>query len=101
MKKYLREKLADDPNYSVIVGCWNCDDVYNINIKKGINCPEYLINSKKPCRRCGCDTLKPHVEFINEKEIMKELVLHHRMQQLEEGKMEEVKTNTNDHKHFG
>lgn len=98
LKKFLREKLADNPKYSAHVGCWNCDDVYFIKIMKGYNCPEYLIKSKDPCRSCGCDSLKPYIEYINEKEIMKDVILHHRMQQMEE---KEPQGAPIDHKHFG
>ena len=83
LRKYLSEKL-DDSNYSAPVGCWNCDEIYSIYIKKGLNCPEYLIKAKKPCRKCGCDSLKPHIEYTTEKSIMKDVILHHRIQQMEE-----------------
>lgn len=87
LKKYLSEKLG---NYSAPVGCWNCDEIYDIRIKKGVNVPEHLIKTNPPCKECGCDSLKPHMEYVNEKEIMKDLVLHHRMQQMEEKDHKEV-----------
>ena len=84
MKKFLRDRLSDNPNYIAPVGCWNCDIVYNIKVKKGTNVPEHLMKKKIPCRTCGCDTLKPKMEYENERAIMKDLVLHHRIQSLEE-----------------
>lgn len=92
MKKFLRDVL-DDTNYTAPVGCWNCDIVYNIKVKKGLNVPEHLMKAKLPCRTCGCDTLKPKMEYENEKAIMKDLVLHHRIQSLEEKETKEVDKN--------
>ena len=97
LRKYLSEKL-DETSYTANVGCWNCDEIYSIVIKKGTNCPEYLIKAKKPCRKCGCDSLKPRIEYSTEKAIMKDVILHHRMQQMEE---KEPKEPQSDHRHFG
>lgn len=96
LRKYLSEKL-DDTSYQALVGCWNCDETYNIMVKKGKNCPQYLIKAKLACRKCGCDSLKPHFEYINEREIMKDVILHHRVQQMEE---KEPKEPSKDHVHF-
>jgi len=97
LRKYLSEKL-DTESYSAPVGCWNCDETYSIMIKKGTNCPEYLIKAKKPCRKCGCDSLKHYVEYTTEKEIMKDVILHHRVQQMEEKLPKEP---SSDHRHIG
>ena len=67
-----------------MVGCWNCDKQYSIKVRKGINVPEHLIVTRPKCVRCGCDSLKPHVEYITEKEVMKDIVLHHRLTQMDE-----------------
>jgi len=80
--KLRRRLYRDKSNYLARVGCWNCDAIYELSIKKGKNLPEYLIEEEPPCKRCGCDSLKPFMEWTTEKDIMKDLVLHHRIEQL-------------------
>ena len=96
-KKVKVQKKKKVSNYKARVGCWNCDYTYWLSIKKGINLPEYLVNSNPLCKRCGCDALKVYLEFKTEKEILKELILHHRLEHLS-GSEEEQST---DHRHYG
>ena len=69
-------------SYRAKVGCWNCDLVYDIAIKKGINTPEHLIKKEPLCRNCGCNSLKMFNEYKTEKKIMKDLILHHRIESM-------------------
>jgi len=79
------------------IGCWNCDSTYSITIKKGITVPEYILGFDPECKKCGCRSLKPFDEYKTEKEIFKELVLHHKLEQIM-GDGKEIK---DDHRHIG
>lgn len=98
--KLFRKIRKKNDIYLAKIGCWNCDEIYELSIKKGENLPEYLIANDPLCRKCGCDSLKPYIEWTTEKEIMKDLVLHHRIEQLsKDDEDEDNKVNSN-HDHF-
>lgn len=90
--------MVDESTYQAKIGCWNCDSVYAIAITKGTNIPEHMINNEPKCTTCGCDTLKMFNEYIAEKKIMKDVILHHRIEQLGG---EEEKPPNNDYNHIG
>jgi len=66
--------------YSAKIGCWNCDNIYEIIIAKGKMAPQYLIDSKLKCKHCGCDSLRTFAEYRIDKKIMKDVILHHRIE---------------------
>jgi len=72
-------KTAKD-TYPAKIGCWNCDHIYDISIAKGVMAPQYLSESKIKCKNCGCDTLKMFSEYRIDKKIMKDVILHHRIE---------------------
>ena len=97
-KKSVKRKVKGNTvsKYSAKIGCWNCDDVYKIKIIKGINTPEYLQTTDPKCRRCECKTLRIYAEYKMEKEILRELILHSRLDQ-----SHEVEDRSADHSHYG
>ena len=97
-KKTKKKKSVQKNNYLAKMGCWNCDTVHSIKITKGITVPDFIIDTHPQCKKCGCISLKPYIEWNTEKEIMKDLVLHHRIEQMHEPDESEVK---NDHHHIG
>ncbi|KKN13485.1 hypothetical protein LCGC14_1005790 [marine sediment metagenome] len=73
--------------YSAKIGCWNCDSVYEISIKLGMVTPEYIMKKEPPCRNCGCNSLRTYSDYKTEKIIMKDVMLHHRIEHMnQEGK---------------
>ena len=82
--------------YTAKVGCWNCDEIYTIKIVKGVNIPEYLQTIDPACRRCECKALRIYAEYKVEKEVLKELVLHARLDH-----SHEIEPTTSDHSHYG
>ena len=76
------DKEKPDKTYSAKVGCWNCDTIYKIAIKMGEMTPQYLHDNKVYCKTCGCDTLKMFSEYLIEKKIMKDIILHHRIEHM-------------------
>lgn len=93
-KRKTKKKRINE--YPAKFGCWNCDAIRTFKIKKGMTVPDFLMNLQPICAKCGCNSLKPHIEWITEKKIMKELVLHHRIEQLHESDEGEKK----DHDHY-
>jgi len=85
-------------SYKATVGCWNCDTVFDIFIKKGINTPEYLFQNNIPCKNCGCTTLRMYSEYLTRKEIMKDIMTHLEVIQIEQNAQIPP---TRDHLHFG
>lgn len=83
-KKPVKKTIKKPEYYQAKVGCWNCDIIYEIDITKGLNTPEYLMNVEVPCIKCGCDTLKMLSEYKIEKKIMKDVILHHRIEHMEQ-----------------
>ncbi len=83
--------------YEARVGCWNCDEKYTILIVMGHNTPQYLADKKLLCRMCGCDTLKMFAEYKIEKNIMKEVILHHRIEHMHDDQHKEP---SNDQSHI-
>ncbi len=81
--------------YPTKVGCWNCDHIYEISIAKGTMAPKYLMDHKLKCKNCGCDTLKMFSEYRIDKKIMKDVILHHRIEHPPED--EEKKKKAPDH----
>lgn len=84
--------------YEARVGCWNCDEKYTISVLKGHITPQYIVDADIHCRGCGCDTLKMLSEYNIEKKIMKDVILHHRIEQLHEEQPHEPRK---DHIHIG
>lgn len=85
-KKKKKTKIS---RYSAKVGCWNCNLEYEIRVKKGVNVAEHLMKGKEPCKRCGCDSLKIFDEYTTEKQILKDLILHHRLEMMHDHDKEE------------
>lgn len=81
-KKETKKSKKKIKTYEAKVGCWNCDDVYVIPIKIGQITPQYINDSKIECKKCGCDTLKMYKEYQIEKRIMREIILHHRIEHM-------------------
>jgi len=97
VKRKTKQKTAKySAKYSAKIGCWNCDEIYTIKISKGINVPEYLQSIDPPCRRCECQSLRIYAEYKVEKEVLKELVLHARLDH-----SHEIEPTTSDHSHYG
>lgn len=74
--------MTEKDTYLARVGCWNCSEVYDLSIKLGTNVPEHMINNEPKCKNCECTTLKMFNEYIAEKKIMKDLILHHRVESM-------------------
>lgn len=83
--------------YKANVGCWNCDLLYEINVVRGEITPYYIANNKLVCKGCGCDSLKVLNEYKIEKKILKDVILHHRIEHMHE----EPKAPNRDHQHIG
>jgi len=83
--------------YPAKVGCWNCDHIYEISIAKGTMTPQHLMDSKLKCKNCGCDTLKMFSEYRIDKKIMKDVILHHKIEHPPEDEEKNGKT----HAHYG
>ena len=96
VKRKVNRKGNAVSTYSAKIGCWNCDDIYKIKIIKGINVPEYLQAKDPKCRSCECNTLRIYAEYKMEKEILRELILHSRLDQ-----SHEVEDRSADHSHYG
>ena len=90
-------KKEPKETYSAKVGCWNCDNIYEISISKGTMTPQYLMDTKLKCTKCGCDTLKMFSEYRIDKKIMKDVILHHKI----EHPPEDEGKNGRDHAHYG
>lgn len=97
-KKKSRKKSKKAEFYNAKVGCWNCDTPSTVEFPKGITVPDYLMSFEPICLACGCKSLKPYLEWKIEKDIMKDLVLHHRVEQMSHEHGTDVK---NDHHHIG
>jgi len=96
-KKPIKRKFKrNTTKYNAKIGCWNCDEVYTIKIVKGVNVPEYLQSMNPECRSCECKTLRIYAEYKMEKEILRELILHTRLEQSHED--EHPPSN---HSHYG
>jgi hypothetical protein len=97
-KKSVKREIKGNSigKYSAKIGCWNCNDVYKIKIIKGINVPEYLQVKHPKCRRCECDSLRIYAEYKMEQEILREIILHTRLNQ-----SHEVEDRSADHSHYG
>ena len=96
-KKPIKRKIKrNTTKYNAKIGCWNCDEVYTIKIVKGVNVPEYLQSMNPECRSCECKTLRIYAEYKMEKEILRELILHTRLEQSHED--EHPPSN---HSHYG
>ena len=81
--------------YTVKIGCWNCDYIYDILVAKGKIAPQYIMESKLKCKKCDCETLKMFSEYRIDKKIMKDVILHHRIEHPPED--EEKKNKKHDH----
>ena len=81
--------------YVAKIGCWNCDSIYEISVAKGTMASQYIMKSKLKCKKCGCQTLKMFTEYRIDKKIMKDVILHHRIEHPPED--EEKKNKYPDH----
>jgi Zn finger protein HypA/HybF involved in hydrogenase expression len=95
-KKTVKKRKTNVKTYNAKIGCWNCDDTYTIKVIKGMNTPEFLQQVDPPCRRCECRTLRIFAEYKMEKEILRDLILHARLEQ-----SHEHDGSTTDHVHYG
>jgi len=91
------KKSVQKNSYLAKMGCWNCDTIHTIKITKGITVPDFIIDTHPQCKKCGCNSLKPFIEYTTEKQIMKDLVLHHRIEQMHEIEEHDTK---HDHQHY-
>ncbi len=66
--------------YVAKIGCWNCDSIYEISVAKGTMSSQYIAEDKLKCKKCGCKTLKSFAEYRIDKKIMKDVILHHRIE---------------------
>jgi len=98
-KKPTEPKTKKKISYQAKVGCWNCDSAYEIAVKIGQITPQFLVDKEMKCRTCGCETLKMFAEYRIEKKIMKEVILHHRIEHLHDN--EEPQEPNKNHNHFG
>ncbi len=80
--------------YKANVGCWNCDSKYQIDIPWGEITPQFLLENDIFCEGCGCDTIKMLSEYNIEKKIMKDIILHHRIEHLEDDDKNEQKNHS-------
>jgi len=90
-----KEPINSKETYSAKVGCWNCDDIYEVSVIKGKMASQYIMENKLKCKRCGCDTLKMFSEYRIDKKIMKDVILHHKIEHPPED--EEKKNRKPDH----
>lgn len=89
-----KKPMKSEETYSAKVGCWNCDDIYEVSVIKGKIASQYIMENKLKCKRCGCDTLKMFSEYRIDKKIMKDVILHHKIEHPPDN--EEKK----DHEHY-
>ncbi len=94
-KKPVKKKTVRVRTYNAKIGCWNCNDVYMIKVIKGMNTPEFLQQVDPPCRKCECKTLRVFDEYKMEKEILRDLILHSRLENTG------YDNNSKDHIHYG
>jgi hypothetical protein len=95
-KKIIKKKIKNKSQYSAKIGCWNCDEIYIIKIFKGVNIPEHLHKTDPQCRKCECKTLRIYAEYKIEKTILRDLILHSRLEQ-----SHEVEHHQPDHSPYG
>ena len=69
-------------SYRAKVGCWNCDKVYEIAVKFGESVGKYIVDKKMVCRECKCDSLKMYKEYKINNKIMKDIILHDRLEHM-------------------
>jgi len=81
--------------YPAKIGCWNCDNIYEISVIKGKMTNQHLLDTKLKCKKCGCMTLKMFAEYRIDRKIMKDVMLHHRIEHPPEE--EERKNKKHDH----
>lgn len=84
-------------SYDAKIACWNCDIKYDIPIRRGTNTPEFLARFEPRCKGCGCTSLKMLDEYHAEKKIMKDVILHARLDHM--SNIEEEKHACN-HDHY-
>lgn len=94
-------KNIDISKYRARIGCWNCDSVYSILIKKGTNTPEFLVNKGIVCRNCGCKSMKMYNEYKVEKKIMKDVMLHAKIEHMSNMPPPNIQIKKHDHHHIG
>ncbi len=78
-----KSKSKPISTYPAKVGCWNCDDVYDIKVVSGINVTQYLMDSELECRRCECISLRNIKEYKVNNKIMKDIILHRAIENYE------------------
>ena len=85
-----------DETYDAKIACWNCEKIFDIKVSRGTIVFEHITRNKLVCENCGCNTLKVYAEYKIDKRIMKDLVLHTKIQQQENQPPPDKK-----HDHFG
>lgn len=81
--------------YTAKVGCWNCDNIYEIDVTHGIVTPLFIQKEKPKCERCGCASLRMLAEYKAEKRIMKDILLHDHVEHV--GEIPSLKKNEHSH----
>jgi len=52
-------------HYEAKVGCFNCDHVCMIQVKKGLEIDKFIKDTKYKCRRCECiETLQSWKQYL-------------------------------------
>lgn len=80
--------------YTSKIACLNCNLIEDIQIEKGKIIPEFIAVQQLNCTNCGCETLTSFDAWKAEKKIMKDIILHHNIEHMEEN--EPKPTNNND-----
>ena len=75
--------MTKDKSYLAKLGCLNCDYICDTTVNKGISIAQFLMDEKPLCKQCGCELLTKLAEYKAEKKIMKDMILHHRIQSME------------------
>lgn len=77
------KKLKKKGFYIATCGCWNCDHVYEIHVKLGYVTTQFIHDKKMLCKECKCPTLKMYKEYKIDNKIMRDLILHERLEHME------------------
>ena len=80
-KKQIKKKKGF---YITTCGCWNCDSVYDIYVKYGEMTTKFIMDKKMTCKKCKCETLKMYKEYKIDNKIMKDIILHDKLEHMGE-----------------
>ena len=68
-------KTIDPLMYEGKVGCFNCDHIYIIEVKKGKQVDDFLKDSKLKCIKCEClETLQPWKQYLAGRAMMAQIM---------------------------